>query len=80
MVYGIVKQNNGFINVHSEPGNGSTFKIYLPRYEGKARTVAARRISWNRPRGVVKRSCWWRTIRKCSKPHKYYSSTRDISC
>lgn len=38
-VYGIIKQNNGFVNVYSEPGHGSSFQVYFPRFVGAAEVV-----------------------------------------
>jgi PAS domain S-box-containing protein len=40
-VYGIVKQNRGAITADSKLGEGTTFKIYLPRHEGQINTPAA---------------------------------------
>jgi PAS domain S-box-containing protein len=42
-VYGIVKQNHGFVHVTSEPGHGSNFEVYLPRYTDAAALSSERK-------------------------------------
>jgi signal transduction histidine kinase len=50
-VHGFVKQSGGHVKIYSEPGEGTTIKLYLPRFHGAEEIAAVRTVDGPGPRG-----------------------------
>jgi two-component system cell cycle sensor histidine kinase/response regulator CckA len=71
-VHTVVKSHGGFLNVESEVGRGTTFKIYLPADPAPSGPPRSRAGSRPTCRAAGTNSCWWSTtsFRSATSPSK----------
>ena len=80
-VYGFIKQSDGHVKIYSEPGQGTTIKLYLPRLTGASLDADEEKSSPTFLSATCRRRYWWwRTSRPSVSSASTRSSNSAIAC